>query len=106
MRPYPDAGKALRQLTRRDLDKVNQYRAELKYFHVPQRVILGMTNAYEIVDEAFTLTDAQLAAHMAVLDGVAEDMATQQGIPLDLLPHSHTPSIPHPDTHPHALPPP
>lgn len=41
----------------------------------------------------------------AVLQDVAETLATQQGIPLDLLPHRQTPSVPHPDTHPHALPP-
>lgn len=84
MRPYPDAGKALRQLTRRDLDKVNQYRAELKYFHVPQRAILGMTTAYSILDEIVTWT-----------------------LPPKVWPHpQQTPSVPHPDTHPHALPPP
>lgn len=66
MRPYPDSGKALRQLIRRDPKGVTLYRAELKYFHVPQRVILGFTNAYEVVDEAFTLTPTQ----MAILDKV------------------------------------
>lgn len=101
MRPYPDAAKASRQLHRGDADKVAQYRAELRYFHVPQRHILGMTNAYEIWDEAFTLTDAQIAQHRAVLEGVTEGMATEQGIPLDLLPHRQPPSVPHP----HALPP-
>lgn len=46
--------KAIAQIMRRDPNGVGQYRAELKYFHVPQRHILGMTNAYAVVDEAFT----------------------------------------------------
>lgn len=66
MRPYPDASKALQQLLRKDSTNVARYRAELRYFHVPQRVILGMTNAYEVLDEAFTLTPSQ----MALLDKV------------------------------------
>lgn len=43
--------KALAQIERRDPNGAAQYRAELRYFHVPQRVVLGMTNAYEVVDE-------------------------------------------------------
>lgn len=61
MRPYPNVAKAQRQVERGDLTKVNRYRAELKYFHVPQRVVLGFTNAYEVLDEAFTLTEPQMA---------------------------------------------
>jgi hypothetical protein len=95
------AAKALAQIEHRDPNGAAQYRAELKYFHVPQRAILGMTNAYEVADEAFVITDDQLAEHMAVLEGLSEDMATQQGIPLHLLPHRQPPSVPHP----HALPP-
>lgn len=37
----------------------------------------------------------------AVLHNIAETMATQQGVPLDLLPPRQPPSVPHP----HALPP-
>ena len=61
MRPYPDASKALQQLLRKDHANVARYRAELRYFHVPQRVILGMTTAYEVLDEAFTMTPSQMA---------------------------------------------
>lgn len=46
--------KAIAQIERRDANGAAQYRAELKYFHAPQRAILGITNAYEVVDEAFT----------------------------------------------------
>jgi hypothetical protein len=46
--------KAFRQLLRGDAENVGHYRAELRYFHVPQRAILGMTNAYAVLDEAFT----------------------------------------------------
>lgn len=51
---HTDADKALRQLTRRDPDKIQQYRAELKYFHVPQRAILGISTTHQILDEAVT----------------------------------------------------
>lgn len=61
MRPYPNAAKAQRQVERGDLTQVKHYRAELRYFHVPQRVILGFTNAYEVVDEAFTFIPTQMA---------------------------------------------
>lgn len=61
MRPYPNATKAFHQIARRDAKNVDRYRAELKYFHVPQRAILGMTNAYAILDEAHTLTPFQMA---------------------------------------------
>lgn len=53
--------KARRQIERRDPEGAKQYRAELRYFHVPQRHIMGFTNAYEIVDEAHTLTPSQMA---------------------------------------------
>nr|WP_014696919.1 hypothetical protein [Streptomyces sp. FR1]AFI44022.1 hypothetical protein pFP4.23c [Streptomyces sp. FR1] len=51
---HTDADKALRQLTRRDPAKVKQYRAELKYFHVPRRAILGISTTHQILDEAVT----------------------------------------------------
>lgn len=69
MRPYPNAAKARSQVNRGDHKQVDRYRAELRYFHVPQRVILGMTNAYEVLDEAFTLTEPQ----MAILGKVMSD---------------------------------
>ena len=74
-----------------------------------------------VIGETFTLVDdpllrqaavygfefvAELLEYERIIHEVAETLATQQGIPLHLLPHSHTPSVPHPDTHPHALPPP
>ncbi|MBJ6623660.1 hypothetical protein [Streptomyces sp. DHE17-7] len=48
-------GKAIAQIERRDADKANQYRAELKYFHVKARAILGFTDAYAVVDEVHTI---------------------------------------------------
>ncbi|MDX3044093.1 hypothetical protein PV383_44075 [Streptomyces caniscabiei] len=57
MRPYPDAGKALRQIERRDAKAAAQYRAELRYFHCPQRAVLGMSTVYAIFDETHTWED-------------------------------------------------
>lgn len=55
---HTTVAKALAQIERRDTQGVRQYRAELKYFHVPQRVILGATTAYAVADEAYTIPDA------------------------------------------------
>ncbi|MGV4890400.1 hypothetical protein ACSR0Z_28050 [Streptomyces viridosporus] len=55
---------------------------------------------------------AQLLEYERIIHEVAETLATQQGIPLHLLPPRQPPAVPHPDTHPHphphphALPPP
>lgn len=56
--------KALAQIERRDAEGAKQYRAELRYFHVPQRYALGMTTAYAIHDEIrnFVSADAKLNA--------------------------------------------
>lgn len=45
--------KARKQIERRNPEGAKQYRAELRYFHVPQRAILGMTNAYQVLDETY-----------------------------------------------------
>lgn len=49
--------KATQQIERRDANGADRYRAELRYFHVPQRAILGMTNAYAVLDETYTWPD-------------------------------------------------
>lgn len=49
--------KATRQIERRDAQGATQYRAELRYFHFKPRAIMGMSNAYEVIDEAYTFTD-------------------------------------------------
>ncbi|MFH9011218.1 hypothetical protein ACH4C6_07560 [Streptomyces sp. NPDC017943] len=108
--------KALAQLLRRDQDGVARYRAELKYFHVPQRAILGMTNAYQVLDEGFTLVDDPVLRQAAVygpefvdemlgmrqaMRDVSQKLLTEAGVPQPLRP---TPTPP--QAHPHALPPP
>lgn len=52
--------KALAQIERRDAQGARQYRAELRYFHFQPRVILGITNAYEVKDEAHVFSDEAL----------------------------------------------
>ncbi|MFI1678828.1 hypothetical protein [Streptomyces sp. NPDC020607] len=52
--------KAVSQIERRDGQRAAQYRAELRYFHYKPRYIIGVTNAYETVDEAYTVTDQAL----------------------------------------------
>lgn len=47
--------KALAQIQRRDPEGVTQYRAELRYFHVPQRAVLGMSTALAYLDETHTI---------------------------------------------------
>lgn len=48
---YPNASKAFNHLVRTDGKNLLAYRAQLRYFHAPQRAILGMTTAYTEVDE-------------------------------------------------------
>lgn len=47
--------KALAQIERRDAKGAKQYRAELRYFHLPQRVVLGMSTALAYLDETHTI---------------------------------------------------
>ncbi|MFI7240095.1 hypothetical protein [Streptomyces cyaneofuscatus] len=61
--------KAFNQIARRDPEGIHRYRAELRYFHLPQRGILGMTADYAVMDEAFLFTDPDPTLQQAALFG-------------------------------------
>ncbi|MFM9473969.1 hypothetical protein [Streptomyces scabiei] len=109
--------KALAQILRRDPDGVARYRAELRYSHFRPRAILGMTNAYAVLDETYTIKDTalrQAAAHgpefvsqmlglNKLLQGIARSV--QAALQADPSTFALAPQRP-PDDTPDALPPP
>ncbi|MFF0139347.1 hypothetical protein ACFYRN_23235 [Streptomyces sp. NPDC005227] len=52
-RQYPSAARARAQIIRHDLPGYTRYRAELQYRHYRPRAVIGFTNAYSVVDEAY-----------------------------------------------------
>ncbi|WP_329356957.1 hypothetical protein [Streptomyces anulatus] len=72
--------KAFNQLVRRDPEGVQRYRAELRYFHVPQRHILGMTTAYAIADEIHDWSHLGATAQQAT-DNAAQALARMAPTP-------------------------
>ncbi|MEU3000193.1 hypothetical protein ABZ684_21940 [Streptomyces sp. NPDC006995] len=73
--------KAFNQLVRHDPEGVQRYRAELRYFHVPQRHILGMTTAYAIADEIHDWSHLGVTAQQAT-ENAAQALAR-------MAPHAH-----------------
>ncbi|MFM9589719.1 hypothetical protein ACKI1J_15660 [Streptomyces scabiei] len=115
LRTTPD--KARCSIIRRDLDGYNRYQAELRYRHYRPRVILGMTNAYAVLDETHTIKDTalrQAAVHgpefvskMLGLNKILKDMArtVQEAHQADPSTFALAPERP-PEDDPHALTPP
>ncbi|AGK78623.1 hypothetical protein SFUL_3705 [Streptomyces microflavus DSM 40593] len=56
--------KAFNQLVRRDPEGVHRYRAQLQYFHAPQRYVMGLNPTYAVMDEAFVFTDPGPLGHL------------------------------------------
>ncbi|MFE7047104.1 hypothetical protein ACFVAM_01850 [Streptomyces californicus] len=84
---YSTTTKAINQLVRRDPEGVERYRAELRYFHVPQRFILGITPfTCAVQDEAFTIPDDELrklfTLEETAVEHVAEDIRAARAPPL------------------------
>ncbi|MGW7598129.1 hypothetical protein [Streptomyces antimycoticus] len=50
--PHPNADKARNRIVRNDPEGYDRYRAQLHYRHYRQRHILGMANAYTVIDAA------------------------------------------------------